>query len=145
MINKKTLKKTVPKPAKKTVSKKNTKKTIKKSPKKKKEKIENVFELMHKIFESNISLHEVSIDIVGSYASKYDRSVFDEVLKGLKPKIKTNKGKKEKFSFSDSDISLFLNAAKKYPAQSELFAKNTLVSIVSTIDILFARIFHPCL
>jgi hypothetical protein len=103
----------------------------------------NIFAKFFKIFESNIALHRVSIDTIGSYALRYDKSVIEKVTKKINSNLKNRiKGKSQKITITDEEVDLIIEARKKHPKQGELFAKNTLVSIVSTLDILFARIFE---
>lgn len=121
-------------------------KSKKKAPKskiKKTSKIEEIsssidpFKKIQNIFENNIFLHEVSIKEIGGHAKNYDRENIEELLKILK-NLKINK----KTKFSKDDLKVFLSVSKKHPAQGYLFSKNTLVSMVSTLDILFIKLFE---
>lgn len=101
----------------------------------------NIFRKMFNIFENNISLHEVSIDTIGSYAMQYDENTFKKLESIFKKKFKS-KRKKRKITLSDSELTTLVDTMKKHPKQADLFAKNTLVSLVSTLDNLFAKIFE---
>lgn len=110
---------------------------------KKTNNIRNPFDRMYHVFNNNISLQEVSIDIIGSYASRYDDSVTKDLERILSEKFKDNKGKKAKsITLTADELDKLVNVAKKQPAQSNLFSKNTLVSIVSVLDTLTARLFE---
>jgi hypothetical protein len=108
---------------------------------KKTQKKLNVFTRMHRVFENNISMLDVSIEIIGSYASKYDKSELDKFLKLIEPKLKEAKRKKH-LVFTDSEAEELLKVRTRQPRQGELFKRNTLVSTVSTVDTLFAKIFE---
>lgn len=110
---------------------------------KKKKSIRNPFDRMYRVFSNNISLQEVSIDIIGSYASRYDDSVTKDLDRLLKEKFKENKGKKAKsITLTPDEVDKLIILVKKHPDQSYLFSKNTLVSIVSVLDTLTARLFE---
>lgn len=100
----------------------------------------NIFFRMFNVFENNIALHEVSISTIGSYALRYDKSIFkklDDIIKNINTK------KRKNASLSDANIRSFLQIiTTKHPNQMQLFSKNTIVSIVSTLDGLFAKIFE---
>ena len=111
--------------------------------KKIKPKNRNIFARMHRVFEKNISLHEASIDVVGSYASKYDHKVH-EVMDALFKKFDSQmkKSRKKSIVLSNTDFKKLMDASKKHPYQSELFIKNTFVSVLTTLDALFAKLFE---
>ncbi|OGI86624.1 hypothetical protein A3A05_03550 [Candidatus Nomurabacteria bacterium RIFCSPLOWO2_01_FULL_41_12] len=113
-------------------------------------KIENKdvdpFRRMQSIFENNIFLHEVSIKEIGKHAQKYDNENINPLMEILKNKIgKGKKGNKKKIKFSKKELSgvhkVFENIIKTQPLQGHLFSKNTIVSMVSTLDILLSKLF----
>ncbi len=116
---------------------------MKKTTQKESKRGANPFSRMHRVFEKNILLQEVSIQIIGSYASRYDDSVLNEWKNIIDEKIKASeKNKKKTITFTVSELGKIEAVTKKHPQQSELFLKNTLVSIVSTLDTLTARLFE---
>lgn len=118
-----------------------TEKTIHKTKKIIKSKIDP-FKRTYAILRNNISLHEVSIREIGAHAQKYDKNALAK-LKGVMGNIeKKLKGKGKKFEFSANDLKAILDTSKKLPEQSDLFIKNTLVSIVSTLDMVFIKLFE---
>lgn len=100
--------------------------------------ISNPFKRIQRIFENNIFLREVSIKEVGRYAQKYDKKTLGKMKDALNKKLKNRKGKAR---LSNEDLKIIQETLKKHPAQSDLFTKNTLVSIVSTLDVLFVELF----
>lgn len=94
------------------------------------------------MFSSNLELQEVSIDAIGTHAFKYDRDVSSKLDKRLEELIRKVPNKKKGVVLSGSDLDYLLELTKKHPKQGQLFAKNTLVSIVSTLDNLFGKIFE---
>ena len=118
-----------------------TEKTIHKTKKIIKSKVDP-FKRTYAILRNNISLHEVSIREIGAHAQKYDKNALAK-LKGVMGNIgKKLKGKGKKFEFSANDLKAVLDTSKKLPEQSDLFIKNTLVSIVSTLDMVFIKLFE---
>ena len=118
-----------------------TEKTIHKTKKIIKSKVDP-FKRTYAILRNNISLHEVSIREIGAHAQKYDKNALAK-LKGVMGNIgKKLKGKGKKFEFSANDLKAILDTSKKLPEQSDLFIKNTLVSIVSTLDMVFIKLFE---
>ncbi|MFA5841628.1 MAG: hypothetical protein WC835_01530 [Candidatus Paceibacterota bacterium] len=59
----------------------------------------------------------------------------------LEKKFKVRE-KPKKITLSDYEARMFADAFKKHPKQGELFARNTLVSMVSTLDTLFSKLFE---
>lgn len=89
------------------------------------------------IFEDNIALHEVSIDTLGKYAENYDKRVIETMI----AKIEASKLKKRKRISTGElyeELAQFMDFVEKRPRQAKLFAKNTLVSIISTFEHLLA-------
>ncbi|KKU50449.1 MAG: hypothetical protein UX71_C0001G0104 [Parcubacteria group bacterium GW2011_GWA1_47_10] len=106
------------------------------------------FRHIQNIFENNIFLHEISIKEIGKQAQKYDSRNLKPFLDILKNKAKENKKHtkdKIKLKFSKSELrnasQVFENVIKTQPLQAHLFSKNTIVSMVSTIDILLSKLF----
>ena len=100
--------------------------------------IPNVFKKIHQIFESNIFLQEVSIKEIGGHAQDYDKNTLKKMNEIFEKK---SKFKKRKIKISVDEFKVIQETFKKHPAQSYLFSKNTIVSMVSTLDMLFVELF----
>ncbi len=87
-------------------------------------------------YKINIELHEKSVFVIGDYANKYDSSI-KKRLNEIYEKIKTKKGK-----LTVLDLNTLEKYLEMHPQQESLFAKNTIVSIVSLMDNVFSSIFR---
>jgi len=94
---------------------------------------------IQKIFENNIFLHEVSVKEIGKHAKGYDQNILKELEETLKNKVEKQK---KKVKITSEEFKLIINIFKKHPTQNVLFSKNTLASLVSTLDVLFAKLFE---
>ncbi|MCR4274464.1 MAG: hypothetical protein NUW02_00210 [Candidatus Campbellbacteria bacterium] len=106
------------------------------------------FRHMQNVFENNIFLQEISIREIGKHAQEYDNKKLKPFLEVLKKKAKENKNHakgKLKLKFSKKELSnvseILVDVLKTQPLQGHLFAQNTIVSMVSTLDILLSKLF----
>src|SRR3989344_5291336 len=91
--------------------------------KKKKEvgvKNPNPFTRMFRVFSNNISLHEVAVDTIGSYAAKYDGNTIEKAIARIKA-YKVAGGKRKQVQLSKEEVSRFREMFERRPSQHQLF------------------------